>query len=236
MEIKVKSVKVIKTGTSEHGEWKMVGVTTDKSVKYVTFAKDADTIPPGASLNISDIDENEKGKSFRKFEIAQGVESTQTPAKDKAVARPEKPLFVDTRESSIEAQVAYKGIMENWEKDIPELMKLTAVRWGLSKLGVRDLPNYLYTAPEKPVVKEVVQPAPEKPALPIVESQDTTVTRPASMPPAIKTGAKLASYVGKYGIDLAMFNSLVQCAPNALESEAQLIAAWNVLAPKMKVK
>lgn len=86
-------------------------------------------------------------------------------------------------------------------------------------------------APEKPVDKGMVQPSQQEAALPVVEGQ---TARPAMMPQSIKTGAQLAAYVGKKGIDSAQFVAAVQCTPNDLKSEAQLIAAWNVLAPKLK--
>ena len=72
MNINVKSTKVLKTGTSDYGEWKLVQVITDEDVKYTTLAKEADRISPGVTLNISNLDENEKGKSFKKFEYVQG--------------------------------------------------------------------------------------------------------------------------------------------------------------------
>ena len=137
-----------------------------------------------------------------------------------------EPFLSDpTRNASIEAQTAYGKIMDNWEKDIPKSMKDAAVHWGLSKLGVKELPTTL-KAPEKPADKEVHQPAQQEASLPVLE-------RPVGMLASITDGTKLFSYVNKRGVSLAEWTSTVQSSPNEVKTEAQLIAAWNVLAPKL---
>ena len=77
MNINVKSTKVIKTGTNDYGEWKLVKIVTDEDVEYTTLAEEADQISPGVTLSISNMDEKEyKGKvqrSFKKFEYVQGA-------------------------------------------------------------------------------------------------------------------------------------------------------------------
>ncbi len=87
MNIKVKSTKVLKTGTNNYGEWKLVGVTTDEDVEYTTLAKEADIIGEGVTINISNMDENAKGqKSFKKFEFVHGAEANQgTPPQQEQV-------------------------------------------------------------------------------------------------------------------------------------------------------
>ena len=69
MKIAVKSVKVLKTGTNQYGDWKLVKVYTDEGIEYTTLAEEADQIPGGSTINITDMDEDEKGKKFKKFEI-----------------------------------------------------------------------------------------------------------------------------------------------------------------------
>ncbi len=91
-------------------------------------------------------------------------------------------------------------------------------------------------APERPAPKPSVPPAQQEATLPTTESNDTLVERPADMPDEITTGTELAAYVGKLGINLKEFIATVQAHPNKIETEAQLIAAWNVLAPKMVKK
>lgn len=138
---------------------------------------------------------------------------------------PREPFISDpSRNASIEAQTAYGKIMDNWEKDIPKSMKDAAVHWGLLKLNFKQ-------APEKPVVKEsVVEDALESGVLLTKGSQ---TARPTGMPASLTDGAKLFAYVNKKGISLIQFNAIVQSSPNEVKSEEQLIAAWNVLAPKM---
>ncbi|KKL69717.1 hypothetical protein LCGC14_2112110 [marine sediment metagenome] len=79
MQITVKSVKVLKTGNNNYGEWKLVKVYTDKG-EYTTLYTDADQIPGGSVINITDMDEDDKGKRFKKFEIiAAGATPPSTP-------------------------------------------------------------------------------------------------------------------------------------------------------------
>ena len=85
MQITVKKVKVIKTGTGDYGEWKLVGVETDDD-KYTTFAKDAEKIMPGSVIEITDLNENEKGKSFKKYELI----SAPTPEETRAIQEEDK--------------------------------------------------------------------------------------------------------------------------------------------------
>ena len=87
MNITVKSIKVLKTGTNDYGEWKLVKVVTDEDVEYSTLAKEADIIGEGVTINISNMDENAKGqKSFKKFEFVHGAEASQgTPPQQEQV-------------------------------------------------------------------------------------------------------------------------------------------------------
>ena len=115
MNINVKSVKVIKTGDNpqhpEWGPWKIVKVTTNEDVGYVTFAKDAELISPGVTLNITDLDENDKGKSFKKFEYVEGTaKPAPTPSEQMTPAKWDDKDRI-TR-ASIEGQVALKCLME----------------------------------------------------------------------------------------------------------------------------
>jgi len=109
MQVTVKETKVVKTGKGEYGEWKLVGVTTDDG-KYTTFAKDAEKLIPGSVIEITDLNENEKGKSFKKYALI------SEPTKEEAIAlAKEDKMTVDmwadkdriTR-ASIEGQVAMK--------------------------------------------------------------------------------------------------------------------------------
>ncbi len=107
MNINVKSAKVLKTGTSGYGEWKLVQVITDEDVKYTTLAKEADQISPGVTLNISNLDENDKGKSFKKFEYVEGTaKPAPTPSEQMTPAKWDDKDRI-TR-ASIERQVSMK--------------------------------------------------------------------------------------------------------------------------------
>jgi len=111
MNINVKSTKVLKTGTSDYGEWKLVQVITDEDVKYTTLAKEADQISLGVTLNISNLDENDKGKSFKKFEYVEGTaKPAPTPSEQMTPAKWDDKDRI-TR-ASIEGQVALKCLTE----------------------------------------------------------------------------------------------------------------------------
>ena len=92
MNINVKSVKVIKTGTNDYGEWELVKIITDEDVEYTTLAEKADQISPGVTLNISNMDEKGyKGKvqrSFKKFEYVEGAaKPAPTPSEQMTPAK-----------------------------------------------------------------------------------------------------------------------------------------------------
>ena len=160
MQITVKSTKVLKTGEGEYGVWKLVGVTTDKDVKYATFAEGADELTTGSTINITDMDENEKGKSFKKYELV-GAATIQ-PQKENPTLReaakandemtPDKWADKDriTRES-IEAQVAFKGIVDLVKGfysvpkyEIPVYLfnvYMKALDWALARLNEGAVPQ-----------------------------------------------------------------------------------------------
>ncbi len=109
---------------------------------------------------------------------------------------------------------------------------------GESKPAIKvpEKPKDLHQAIKEATGKESITPAQQQPALPVLESQEDAVTRPVGMPQSIKTGAQLAQYANKRETDTASFIAIVQGTPNDLKTEEQLIAAWNVLVPQMKVK
>ncbi len=86
MQITVKSIKVLKEGKSEFGEWTLVGITTDEDVQYTTLAKEAGLISPGVTLKITNMDKDEQNReSFKKFEYVTGGPKAETASKiDKA--------------------------------------------------------------------------------------------------------------------------------------------------------
>ncbi len=90
MNIVVKSVKVLKTGTNDYGKWTFVKVTTDDE-EYTTFlGENSEPITPGSTLNISDLNEDEKGKSFKKYEIISPGEPVEKPSKQVSEPAPQE--------------------------------------------------------------------------------------------------------------------------------------------------
>ena len=145
MNIKVKSTKILKTGTNDYGPWELVKITTTEGKDYTTLAKEAIDILPGSVINITDMDKNEKGQeSFKKFEILTiGEEASVTPAPPtpQTEMTPDRWAEKDRLERfSIESQTAYKGAIElaTWSQ-----MELTgkakevidaALDWALTRL------------------------------------------------------------------------------------------------------
>ena len=89
MQITVKSTEVLKTGSNDYGDWKLVKIVTDEDVEYTTLAKEADIIASGVTINISNMDEKEYNgvvqKSFKKFEFVHGAanpDDTEIPQQD----------------------------------------------------------------------------------------------------------------------------------------------------------
>lgn len=108
MEIQVKSVNVLKEGTNDYGPWKLVKVVTE-SGEYTTLAKEADLIPIGSTVEISNMDEKEGKKSFKKFEITS--ESTMTSS-EKTVEPPLKEKPTKDRDAQIMEAMWYKELGE----------------------------------------------------------------------------------------------------------------------------
>ncbi|KKK54477.1 hypothetical protein LCGC14_3084350, partial [marine sediment metagenome] len=110
MQITVKSVKVLKIGTNDYGEWKLVKVITDEDVEYTTLAKEADQIPGGSTIVITDMDEDEKGKKFKKFEIVTaGTAPPPAPSDMSKDEWAEKDLI---KRASIEGQNALTNLTQ----------------------------------------------------------------------------------------------------------------------------
>ena len=114
MQVTVKETKVLKTGTGQYGEWKLVKIATEDT-EYTTLAKEAETIAPGAIINITDMDKDEKGReSFKKFEV---IEQASNRPASPALPTPSDMSKDDWAEKQrierecIEAQTAVKAIL-----------------------------------------------------------------------------------------------------------------------------
>ncbi len=125
MQITVKSTKVLKTGTGEYGEWVMVKVEANEG-EYVTFADNAQDIQPGSVINITDMDEDEKGKKFKKYEVIEKGQVSSSPE-----AKPNGDMTNDmwaekdniTR-TSIERQVSAKIAFEHTEFEVDKTLEI----------------------------------------------------------------------------------------------------------------
>lgn len=77
MKINVEEVTVLKTGENTYGPWALVKIKTLED-EYTTLAEGAGLIEPGSTIEISNMDKNDRGQeSFKKFAILSGE---QTPA------------------------------------------------------------------------------------------------------------------------------------------------------------
>ena len=83
MQITVKSLRVLKTGTGTKGDWELIGVTSEDGTNYGTFSKGAKNIISGTVIDIGEpvID---RGKiSFKEYTVVSAPASvkpeTMTP-------------------------------------------------------------------------------------------------------------------------------------------------------------
>ena len=123
MQITVKSTKVLRTGTNEHGDWKLVKVLTEDT-EYTTFADGAENLAPGTAINITDMDEDVKGKKFKKYEVING---SQPP--------PESPQkSIERTPPSNEGNGAARGMSV---KEIGDMMRAIFSKADLSRLSAK---------------------------------------------------------------------------------------------------
>lgn len=83
--------------------------------------------------------------------------------------------------------------------------------------------------------KGIVQPAKPEAVLPVVATTNAMVAEiqtKSSMPANITTGAQLAAFAGKHGIDTTEFIKRVQGNPNNVKTPEQIKAAWAMLFPE----
>uniref|UniRef100_A0A6M3J7H8 Uncharacterized protein n=1 Tax=viral metagenome TaxID=1070528 RepID=A0A6M3J7H8_9ZZZZ len=174
MQITVKSVKTLKTGTNDYGPWALVKVVTDKDVEYTTLAKEAGTIIAGMVIDIDELSittDEKTGKEkrgFKKFEI---VSESSAPAPALSAAAPSDKGMTPgmwaekdrAQAHSIETQVAFKGIMElataciEKESNISGMVKFlpvydAALDWAMAHLQTTK-------PPQQPTPKPASKPA-----------------------------------------------------------------------------
>lgn len=103
MIVTVKSVKILKTGTSAKGEWKLVGVTGEDDVSYTTFNAGAINLPQGAIIDIgTPASDSQNRLSFKEYKVMALKETTpgellpeHQAEVDKSVAETHKPMGVE---------------------------------------------------------------------------------------------------------------------------------------------
>lgn len=140
MQIKIKESKVVKTGTNKSGDWELIRVTSEDNTEYTTFDKKS-KLPSGSVIDFEPVI-GEKGKlSFKECAVVSEGQvaislNDMTPDMWADKQRIER--------TSIEAQVAYKGIVELM---VAQILKPTegagkrAIDWAISKLGHEVIPK-----------------------------------------------------------------------------------------------
>jgi len=126
MQITIKSVKVGASGTNDKGDWELIVVTADDGSEFTTFDKSAKHINPGSVIEFEPKVKNNK-TGFTKFTvISQGSVPPPTEVKRES-----------STNQSIEAQTAYKGLIEIYDK-LEETTQKRVIAWALIKMGVQD--------------------------------------------------------------------------------------------------
>ena len=113
MKITVKSTKVLSKGTNKFGDWILVKVTTDDE-EYTTLADGAEMLTPGTIINITDMDEDAKGKKFKKYEILEKGEASSSPAPNGEMTNEMWDAKAKLERDSIESQTRAERITELW--------------------------------------------------------------------------------------------------------------------------
>ncbi len=168
MQITVKSANVLATGITKSGkmageEWRLQEVIASDDTRYTTFAKDAENLIPGTVITIENLDQDDKGWKFKKYEIieAASIQSQKESSTSERAATNDgmtNDMWAEKQRierSSIESQVAFKGIIATIgvEKPTDKLREAqeAALDWALPRL--RPLTEAAPTKPEKDIEK-----------------------------------------------------------------------------------
>lgn len=126
MEITVKSIKILSKGTNAYGPWMLVKLTTVEDVEYTTLAENAELIPPGSVINITNMDEDAKGKKFKKYEVIEKGQVSSSPE-----AKPDGDMTNEMwaekqriERRSIERQVSAKIAFEHTEFEVDKTLEI----------------------------------------------------------------------------------------------------------------
>lgn len=141
-----------KTGTNDKGEWKLFNVTGSDGAKFSTFDHKAADLQVGDTIE-AEIEIKGNNNNLKSFKVLEHGTTPATPASPASSAPANNVMSKeDWREkarierASIEAQVAFKGIIElftgnNYWQDGGELQAKVykvadrALDWAMEKLG-----------------------------------------------------------------------------------------------------
>lgn len=142
MQLTVKETKVLKTGTNKSGEWELIKVTSEDNTEYTTFDKKAKNLT-GAVIDIEPI--IKEGKlSFKDFKVIveASKESSIPHGNGDQMSKGEWADKDRRHRESIEAQVAYKGIIELMVGKVASKEDETmALTWARARLGNNREPD-----------------------------------------------------------------------------------------------
>lgn len=106
-----------KTGTGAKGAWTMYIVKNEKGAEFTTFASEAADIKPGCTLE-GEVEVNGKHVNLKDWRFVGGNPAQVTPPAPQTPPAPFRPQSAipqpDSRENSIETQVAIKEVGEDW--------------------------------------------------------------------------------------------------------------------------
>ncbi len=227
---KIKIAKIeVKEGDNDKGHWKNFILTGEDKAKVSIFE------PNDAGLKPSELKEGDTIEAEIKLKGKYANLTSFTVVEHSEIAKPQPVPQPKSESTSAPYLAELDGRFRNTA--LMQACAFLAKDEHSTDKDVLTLADKFYAwlkggkSPEKLVDKESVQSKAEQPALPTTESQ---TGRPTGMPDTIKTGTDLARFAGKRGVSMADFNRVVQCSPVEIKTEAQLIAAWNVLSPLFK--
>ena len=111
MQITIKSVRSVKTGTSKKGDWELISVVSSKGTEYTTFDKKVKQLGPDSIIEIGEPDEKDGKLSFKK--VVEVVSEAAPRIEPGPNGKPSKSSDqFDQERRSVEAQTAFEGIIE----------------------------------------------------------------------------------------------------------------------------
>lgn len=160
-KITVKSIELT-TGTNEKGEWVKTQITSQDGAKMSSFDKKASELKEGDIIE-GEIEVKGKYTNLKEWKFISSAPANPMPQSNSKMTQEQWAEKDRIERSSIEAQVAFKGIVElistNPDASEPRLVNAyhLALEWAIKKLGGEPYKETIVNK-EKPAQKSTTVP------------------------------------------------------------------------------